>query len=1179
MGASPLNLTVTTLADSLSSCTGTGSSLNCPTLRTAIEQANTASGSTIQFQQGLTGTIYLTSALPTITQDMTVTGPGANTLSISGGLVYEILTVASGTVSISGLTFANGNGPSGGAIFNAGTLTIENSAFSGNYSAHGGAIDTYGVTTITNTTFDGNSGYLGGGAIYSSAPLTVISSTFSGNSAIPAGLGFGGGAIDSVSTLSVSDSTFSGNSTGVLGGAIASGGSPVTINNNIFVGNTLTSTVSTLGSSIFSSQGNADRNLYYQNVNGSGAEYDCNACATNTNAITGKNPNLFPLGYYGGPTQTMLPQPGSPAICAGSISDVPSGVITDQRGYALASTNCSNGDVDIGAVQSNYIQVTNTSDSGAGSLRAAMAAADATTYGGDINIGSGVAGTISLASPLPGINRSMAIVGPGAGALTISGEGSYQIFSNSASDLFLTGMTLANGNSSSTPHGGGAVYNGWILTASAVDFSGNLGNTNSGGGAGGAIDNNGLLAITNCTFSANSSIGAGAIQTYGIATVTSSLFTANIGVYAGGAIVNGGATTVINSTFTGNSAPSSGGGSGGGAIESFGQSVVVTNSTFSGNSTSGWGGAIWNFNGSTLTANNNIFIGNTSTNTNSNLGAAIAATGGANASYNLYYQNFDAGTTEDDCNGCTGNTNAITASDPLLEPLGNFGGPTQTMLPKPGSPAICAGTTGLVPSDVSTDQRGFSRTTNYNGSVCVDLGAVQTDYTVAAFSNSSYSALVGQVVTPPVLVTVTENGQNVGGVPLTLGYSGTGSPTGLGPVSTIAGVGASFNVTSLSVAHGTLSVNLPITASGNPVQPAALSASATVDFHGPSQTITFVTASPITYGSAPVILSATGGASGNPVTFSLDLASTKGAAVLNGNKLTITGAGSVVIDANQAAGGVYPAAPQVQQTIVVNPAILTITASSPTVVYSAPVPAITPVFGAFVDGESSAVLTNQPTCGTTYTTTSPVGSSPSTSCSGAAAANYAFAYVPGSVTILAPPSFVITSGGASISIAPGATTGNTVAISVTPSNGFTGPVNLTCSMSPVAANDPATCSLSPSSVTITGSGSQNATLAISTTAPTAAAKHPKSLLWPSAGAVLAAVLMIGVPRRPRGWATTLGVLALLIAGCTIGCGGGGGGGGNGGGNPGTTAGTYKVTVTGTSGGLTSTSGTITVTVQ
>jgi len=106
-----------------------------------------------------------------------------------------------------------------------------------------------------------------------------------------------------------------------------------------------------------------------------------------------------------------------------------------------------------------------------------------------------------------------------------------------------------------------------------------------------------------------------------------------------------------------------------------------------------------------------------------------------------------------------------------------------------------------------------------------------------------------------------------------------------------------------------------------------------------------------------------------------------------------------VIDANQGGNGDYSPAAQVQITIIVNQASVNITASSPSVIYGAAVPTITPSFGPFQNGDNSSVLTTQPTCVTAYTVTSNAGSSPSTSCSGAVAANYTFTYTNGSVTV------------------------------------------------------------------------------------------------------------------------------------------------------------------------------------
>jgi len=83
-----------------------------------------------------------------------------------------------------------------------------------------------------------------------------------------------------------------------------------------------------------------------------------------------------------------------------------------------------------------------------------------------------------------------------------------------------------------------------------------------------------------------------------------------------------------------------------------------------------------------------------------------------------------------------------------------------------------------------------------------------------------------------------------------------------------------------------------------------------------SQTISFTPSSPVTYGVAPITLSATGGGSGNPVTFSI----VSGPGSITGSTLTITGAGTVVVAANQTGNTNFTAATQVTKSIVVNQA-------------------------------------------------------------------------------------------------------------------------------------------------------------------------------------------------------------------------------------------------------------------
>ncbi len=159
-----------------------------------------------------------------------------------------------------------------------------------------------------------------------------------------------------------------------------------------------------------------------------------------------------------------------------------------------------------------------------------------------------------------------------------------------------------------------------------------------------------------------------------------------------------------------------------------------------------------------------------------------------------------------------------------------------------------------------------------------------------------------------------------------------------------------------------------------------------------TQTISFtVPASPVTYGVAPITLSATA-SSGLPVTFSI----VSGPGTLSGNTLTITGMGTVVVAVDQVGNANYAAAPEVQQGIVVNPAPLTVTANNVAVALGAPIPAFAYTITGFVNGDSSAVVSGTASLATTATTSSPVGAYPITfSAESLMASDYTFTYVGG----------------------------------------------------------------------------------------------------------------------------------------------------------------------------------------
>ncbi len=176
---------------------------------------------TINFS--VTGTITLSSQLPAINQALTIDGPGAGSLTISGAGTYRVIYTGA-ALNVEGLTIANGfaaAGDLGGGIYNSfSSLSVSNSTFSGNYGGYGGGgiMNDRGTATISNCTFTGNSGGNHGGGIFNYVgPLTITNSTFSGNSTVNY---HGAGIYNEYGTANISNSTFSGNSAAGYGGAI-----------------------------------------------------------------------------------------------------------------------------------------------------------------------------------------------------------------------------------------------------------------------------------------------------------------------------------------------------------------------------------------------------------------------------------------------------------------------------------------------------------------------------------------------------------------------------------------------------------------------------------------------------------------------------------------------------------------------------------------------------------------------------------------------------------------------------------------------------------------------------------------------------------------------------------------------------------------------------------------------
>src|SRR6266567_4302486 len=175
--------------------TGTCTASKC-TLRDAIASASAAAspGDTINFSLPANSIINLTSGELSINKNLTINGPGANLLTLSGNNSVRVFNIGSAgqniSVTISGLTIAKGNASDvGGGIVNqsVGILTITGCAISNNTAGSGGGIykSNGGTVTITNSTISGNTASNGGGGgIYNiNGTVTITNSTISGNTA------------------------------------------------------------------------------------------------------------------------------------------------------------------------------------------------------------------------------------------------------------------------------------------------------------------------------------------------------------------------------------------------------------------------------------------------------------------------------------------------------------------------------------------------------------------------------------------------------------------------------------------------------------------------------------------------------------------------------------------------------------------------------------------------------------------------------------------------------------------------------------------------------------------------------------------------------------------------------------------------------------------------------------
>jgi hypothetical protein len=218
-----------------------------------------------------------------------------------------------------------------------------------------------------------------------------------------------------------------------------------------------------------------------------------------------------------------------------------------------------------------------------------------------------------------------------------------------------------------------------------------------------------------------------------------------------------------------------------------------------------------------------------------------------------------------------------------------------------------------------------------------------------------------------------------------------------------------------------------------------------------------------TYGDPSFVVSATSNSPGS-ITYTIT-AGTQYASITSGGQVTIKGAGTVTIQASQAAATGYNAG-TATATLTINKATLTATADNQSRVYNTTNPTLTISYLGFAYGETASVLTTSPTASTTATQTSNVGTYPIT-LTGGTAVNYTITFVNGTLTITqATPTVTYTgatSGTQGTSIALSANSNSNGAISYSVNNG-------TCS-----------ASVSGSNLNLTSAGTVTVTVTVAAT--------------------------------------------------------------------------------------------------
>jgi len=645
------------------------------TLREAIAAAAAAAGNDdlIRFSSlfDTPQTIRLGGSALVISESMTIQGPGADLLTISGNGASSVFSALDGSITLSGLTVRDGYtaGDGGGIYSQTAQLNLRNVAVVGN-RAGGDAAGVFmftGRNQFTGCTFSDNESAGKGSAIMqytdSSASLKLVNTTISGNRSNSTGAVSVISINSTQADLEIVNSTIANNSGNGGGGVAAATQGGVNAIANVSLRNTILAN-------------NSAPNIATEDFGGGPmtitslgfnlADEDTGGYFGQASDKVGVDPRLGPLTNNGGQTESHALMGGSPALDAGERS----GYQRDQRGQlrafdAPADTAAGGDDSDIGALEMQALMVPFYDDI---SFRQAIIDANAKApLHSDILFDPEWFSSpriILLQSVLPAIVTSVNIVGPGSKFADVRRDagGAYRIFEAphaAGREFSISGLTLSNGNFSI---GGAGIFSHARTSLTEVVVFNNFSTVTGGGGA--ELSRG---TIKSSTFALNSGAGLGGT------------------LYVRGTATGPGYVRVINSTFFGNA----GGQSPGIAVVSeFGAPVTLEllNTTITSNSGSSNGGLrVHTAGGSSSIATailrNSIVSGNTAP----NLNATTSGGGPSTIDSRGYNLTNDASATYLD------QTTDKINTDPLLGVLQDNGGPTTTVALSPGSPALDAG--------------------------------------------------------------------------------------------------------------------------------------------------------------------------------------------------------------------------------------------------------------------------------------------------------------------------------------------------------------------------------------------------------------------------------------------------------------------------------------------------------